>query len=64
MRLTPEERKQTVERIVRLSAALHLSNGDSPDLCQSYREQLMIQLRSLAIPLWLDVPNDAESRRD
>ncbi len=60
--LTPEQRMAIVQRIAELSAALHHAQGDSPTDGDPYGEYLRGELRSLALPLWLNgIPSDDDA---
>jgi hypothetical protein len=53
-RLSPEERAGIVALIVSLMPLLNSTNAEVRSDCAHQREELMAQLRSLAIYLWLD----------
>jgi hypothetical protein len=53
-RLLPEQRTAIIQQATQLAAALNLASGDSPDLTQAVREQLMARMRGLSLLLWSD----------
>src|SRR4029077_5393998 len=53
---SPERRSVIVQRTVDLVAQLHTANGDSSTEGNTYRERIRLELRGLAISLWLDRP--------